>query len=347
MRLGLVDLVNRKDPKWIDLFLDIIEKAYIGSDFQYNKETFRLEPTLVMPADFQRRAIGSHSSYESLLKALDPTFRSLANSEVYRAKTGWIAKGLSGHNGHRIRRIIVGNDAFLIPDLSKQPSVGIDTSGCGNDESIIVICSIPDYEGAYVWLEKHLKLPKDQRKQELHWTKLNRSYRQLLLTKFDLTLSICCDALLVIKTNAFIDRRGKAENLFTDLVEGCFSGYESDPTQKNLRPILKNKFFKATNGVQIHCDSDFTPLTPEKAVRLLVQTLAKQGDGHFESYTPLFANLRSHESKPIQIADIVAGMMKSKIENKESQNVIKPLPFDLRKMRKYSDDPPKAYFWFA
>lgn len=231
--------------------------------------------------------------------------------------------------------------------MSKQPSIGIDTSGCENDESIIVICSIPDYEGAYVWLEKHLKLPKDLHKQELHWTKLNQTYRHILLSKFDLTLSICCDALLVIKTNAFTTRRGKTENIFTNLIEGCFSGYENDPTQKNLRPALKKKFFKAVNGVQVHCDSDFTPLTPEKVVRLLVQTLAKQNGGHFESYTPLFANLRSHESKSIQIADIVAGMVKTKFENEGMPGCMKVLPFDLRKLKKYSDNPPKAYFWFA
>jgi hypothetical protein len=89
-------------------------------------------------------------------------------------------------------------------------------------------------------------------------------------------------------------------------------------------------------------------LTPDKVVRLLVQTLAKQNNGYFENYTPLFANLRSHESKPIQIADIIAGMVKTKLfENKEAQELVKPLPFDLRKMIKYSDSPPKAYFWFA
>jgi hypothetical protein len=340
-------LVDQKDPKGIDLFLDIIEKAYLGSDFQYGKQTFRLEPTLVMPADFQRRTIESHSSFESFLKALYPVFKSLANSEVYRVKTGWVAQGLNGHNGRRIRRITIGTDVFLIPDLSQQPSVGIDTSGCENNDSVMVICSIPDYEGAYVWLEKHLQLPKDLYKKEFHWTKLNSTYRQLLLSKFELALSICCDGLLVIKTNAFNDRRGKIENLFTNLIEGCFSGYEGDPKQKDLRPGLKRKFFNSVNGVQIHCDSDFRPLTPEKVVRLLVQTLAKQNGERFEAYTPLFANLRSHESKPIQIADIVAGIVKTKIEDDDAQGLLQPLSFDLRKMKKYSDNPPKAYFWFA
>jgi hypothetical protein len=341
-------VAGRKDAKWIDLFLDIIEKAYLGSDFQYKKQTFRLQPTLVAPADFYRRTFDSSlTSYESLLKALDPVFKSIASSEVYRVKTGWVAQGLKGHNGRRIRRITVGKDIFLLPDLSKQSSIGIDTSGCGNNDSVIVICSIPDYEGAYVWLEKHLRLPKDHYKNEFHWSKLNSTCREQLLDKFELTLSICCDGLLVIRTNAMNERRGKIENLFTNLIEGCFSGYERDPKQKDLRPSLKRRFFNTVNKVQVHCNADFRPLTPEKVVRLLVQTLAKQDGGRFEEYVPLFANLHSHESKPIQIGDIVAGMTKTKIEAEGSQELLQPLPFDLRKMKKYSDRPPKAYFWFA
>ena len=166
------------------------------------------------------------------------------------------------------------------------------------------------------------------------------------LTEPELTLSICCDGLLVIKTNALNERRGKIGNLFTNLIEGRFSGYERDPKQKNLRPNLKRKFFGIVNEVQIHCDADFRPLTPEKVVRLLVQTLAKRDGNQFEEYTPLFANLRSHESKPIQVADIVAGMTKTIIESGVSQKSLQQLSFDLRKMKRYSDNPPKAYFWF-
>jgi hypothetical protein len=52
-----VDLVDQKDPKGIDFFLDTIEKAYMGRDFICDKETFRLEPTLVIPDDFQRQTL--------------------------------------------------------------------------------------------------------------------------------------------------------------------------------------------------------------------------------------------------------------------------------------------------
>jgi hypothetical protein len=279
------------------------------------------------------------------LKALDPGFKSLASSEVYRVRTGWIARGLRGYDGHKIRRIAMDEDLFLIPDLSQASSVGIDTSGLRNNETIIIVCCIPDYVGAYCFLEQHMELPKDKQKNELHWSKLNESYRRRLIENYKLTLSICCDGLLVIRTNALIDRRDKIENIFKNLVEGCFSGYERHPTQKALRPAIKKKLFGKVNSIQTHCDSDFRPLTPNKVVRLLVQTLAKRGGGYFEKYTPLFADLRSHESWPLQITDIIAGMTKTIVDQRQLE-LLQRLPFDLRKMRKYSDNPPKAYFWF-
>lgn len=331
--------------KWITLFFEIIEKAYLGNQITYKNETFRLQPELVQPADFYRRTFGSSlTSYESLLKALDSKFKSVARSEIYRAKTGWIAQGLKGYNGRKIRRINVNDNVFLIPDLSQRRSVGIDTSGLGRNESVIIISCIPDYEGAYVFLERHLKLPKDHHKNELHWSKLNWTYRQDVLNTFKLILSICCDGLLAIKTNAFIDRKGKVQNLFKNLIEGCFSGYENDPDQKNLRPVLKIKFFNKINRIETHCDDDFPHLKPNKIVRLLVQTLAKK-NGYYESYTPLFADLRSHESKPIQISDIIVGAIRTKIERAKSLMPPQPLPFDIRKMRKYKRNPPKAYYW--
>jgi hypothetical protein len=342
----MIRMNAKKDTKWIDLFFELIEKAYLGSEFTYRKETFRLQPTLVRPADFHRRAFGSSlTSYESLLKALDPSFKSLASSEVYRVETGWIAQGLRGYNGHKIRRIKVNEEIFLIPDLSKQPSVGIDTSGMGCNDTAIAICSIPDYEGAYFFLEEHLALPRNHDQKELHWRKLSSNHKQNLLDNFKLVLPICCDGILVIRTSALNDRRGKIENLFTNLVDGCFSGYEKDPKQGNLRPALKKRFFGMVNGVATHCDADFRPLTPDKVVRLLVQTLAKKDGDQFESYTPLFANLRSHESKPIQITDIMIGIIRTMMERAELLEPLQPLPFDMRKMKKYADNAPKAYFW--
>jgi len=341
----LVD--EKKDTKGMELFIDIIEKAYTGTNFQYCKETFRLAPTLVRPADFHRKTCNAQTSYESLLNALDPAFKTLATSEVYRTKTGWIAKGINGYKGHKIRQITVGEEGFLLPNISKQPTVGIDTSGCQlSNDIVIVICSIPDPESAYLLLEKHLKIPKDLQNNEIHWAKLNHKYKRVLLDNFELVLAVCCDCLLVIKTNILFERSGKMATVFTNLVEGCFSGFESMPSQAEFRAELKQRFFRAVNGVAIHCDDDFTPLSPDKVVRLLVKTLAKHGSDYFESYMPLFASLFSHESKSIQIADIIAGMVKSSLEAKETK-VLSPLPFDARKLNRQAKQVPKAYFWVS
>ncbi|MCL2134451.1 MAG: hypothetical protein FWH37_02690 [Candidatus Bathyarchaeota archaeon] len=336
---------KKKDTTELDVFINIIDKAYQGSSFQYGKETFRLAPTLVRPADFHRKPCNAKTSYEHLLNALDPAFKTLATSEVYRADTGWIAKGVNGYKGYKIRQITVGEEAFLLPNISKQPTVGIDTSGYhSNTDTIIIICSIPDPDGAYLWLEKHLKLPKDLQNNEFHWSKLKHKYKRVLLDNFELVLAVCCDCLLAIKSNILFAHKGKMGDVFANLVEGCFSGFENVPNQAEFRANLKQRFFRAVNRVEVHCDDDFTPLAPDKVVRLLVQTLAKHGSDYFESYTPLFATLYSHESKSIQIADIIAGMIKTVLESKET-TLLNPLPFDARKLYRQSKQLPKAYFW--
>jgi hypothetical protein len=187
-------------------------------------------------------------------------------------------------------------------------------------------------------------LPKDHARNVIHWVKLNQSCREALLCDFESVLSVCCDGLFVIKTNALIDRRDPAETIFNNLIEGCFSGYAYDPVQAALRPELRAKFFEKVNSVAVHCDNDFRPVTLLKIVKSIVNTLAKK-EGFLQQCTPLCAAVDSHESKPIQISDIIVGMVKTKLLNNESLAPLKPLYFDARKMKKYSDGFPKVYYW--
>lgn len=149
----------------------------------------------------------------------------------------------------------------------------------------------------------------------------------------------------MIRTNALIDRRDPAETLFNNLMEGCFSGYEADSVQNQLRPALRQRFFGMVNGTAIHCDNDFRPLVPIKIAKSVVTTLARR-NGFSEACTPLCAALGSHESKPIQIADIIVGMIRTKLANGDSIDPLKPLFFDARKMKKYKGTLPKGYYWF-
>jgi len=337
---------SQRESGWIKLFLSIIRDAYIGKRFAYQNKTFNLKPTLITPYDFSRKIRHPTNDYEKLLTSLDPHFKEAARAEVYRKTKGWIAQGLQGYHGIKIRQVKVDKNIFLLPVLTDKNSVGIDTSSIEQKTTILAFCFIPDYEAAYTYLEKHLALPKTHNHEEFKWTKLNRNYKAQVLERFKMLLSISCDAILLIETDAIISPMGKFENVFRNLIEGCFSGYEKDPKHAKLRPTLRKKFFQLTNDVQVHCDKDFPHLASDKAVKLFVQTLAKQNDW-YETYTPLFATLKSHESKPIQLADILVGAVKTKIQNNQPLDPLTPLAFDKRKIASFEGRYAKAYYWFS
>jgi hypothetical protein len=119
----------------------------------------------------------------------------------------------------------------------------------------------------------------------------------------------------------------------------------SGPKPKPATTCFKTEFFGMINGTAIHCDNDFRPLVPIRIAKSVVTTLARR-DGFSEICTPLCAALGSHESKSIQIADILVGMIRTKLSNSDSVDPLKPLFFDARKMKKYKDTLPKAYYWF-
>ena len=129
---------------WITLFLDIVEAAYLGNEFEYEGRSFKLKPTLVMPYDFLKRTSKADTEYERLLGSLDPRFKEAADSEMYRRGEGWISRGVGGYYGTRIRRIESGDRTYLLPVISEQPSVGIDTSSIQNKTTVIGFCFIAD-----------------------------------------------------------------------------------------------------------------------------------------------------------------------------------------------------------
>jgi hypothetical protein len=337
---------SQRESGWINLFLSLIQDVYLGKKFTYERRTFNLKPKLVTPYDFSRKISHPENDYEKLLALLDPRFKDASRAEIYRKRKGWIAQGLQGYHGTKIRRVKVDKSMFLLPVLSDKNSVGIDTSSIEQEATLLAFCFIADYEAAYIYFEKHLNLPKTHNHEEFRWTKLNQDYKAKVLERFKLLLSISCNAILLIETDAIISSIGKFENTFKNLIEGCFSGYEEDPTQARLRPALRKKFFQLANDVQVHCDKDFPHLASDKAVKLFIQTLAKQ-NGWYEQYTPLFAPLKSHESKPIQIADIIVGALRTKIQNNDPLDPLTPLPFDKRKIASYKGKHAKAYYWFS
>lgn len=58
-----------------DVFINIIRNAFLGSPFDYKKETFKLKATMVSPYDFLRKIEKPKSAYERLLVELERDFK--------------------------------------------------------------------------------------------------------------------------------------------------------------------------------------------------------------------------------------------------------------------------------
>lgn len=333
--------MNKVKKSNLDIFLDIIRSSFLGSDYSYQDRVYHLEPTVVKAYDFVRKIEKPKSQYEKLLSSLDESFKSPARTEIYRKKHGWIAQGVDLF--HRIRAMRIGpsNETYLVPVLSV-PCIGVDSSGFDEQYSVFAFCFFADDLVGSVFLEKHLQIPRGWRN-EFKWSDLDDKFKGKIIENFNFLTRLCCEGLLVIKTNLFEEPRiMKPENAFVNLIYGCFSGYER--LQGELRSKLRKKFFQLANNKPMHCDNDFQPLSVGKVVRLFVKTLSKSNGG-YEKHTPVHVLLQSHESTPIQLADIISGASKLKI----LKNDIMPLTqlyFDLRKVKKGKGQKiVKAYYW--
>lgn len=101
------------------------------------------------------------------------------------------------------------------------------------------------------------------------------------------------------------------------------------------------------NATPIHCDADFSPLTPARVVRFLVQTLAKQDHKVAHPFTPMHVPLKFHESESIQIADMIVGSVAHEIlRTSKPPKPFSQLSFDMRKIKHLGKQiRAKAYYW--
>jgi hypothetical protein len=321
----------------METFFSIVRAAYLGEEYRLGAKTFKLSPRIVRPYDFSRRTVTKADEYGRLMASLDSRFRDAAGSDLYRRNTGWLDRG---KKDCKIRVIEIDGDPHIVPVLVQEKTVAIDTSTINNSPMVLGICNMPDSRSAYMYLEKHLTLPKTHNHEEFHWSKINLDNRQKVLNSFSTFLQIACNALLVIRTDAFISPSGKIENTFSNLVDGCFSGYET--TEGKLRSSLRKHLYALTNKVPIHCDADFGPLKPLQVATIYVKRL---GHGLQPDPTPTFVNLRSHQSQPIQVADILVGAIRTKLQQGDPLPLLKTLKFDIRKIRSQKGKTASAWFW--
>ena len=171
-----------------------------------------------------------------------------------------------------------------------------------------------------------------------------------ILHNFEIFLNIISCGLIIIRTNTLKSPVIQPLSAFTNLVEGCFSDYEKMPSQPiEIRETIRQRFFSMCNNTPIHCDDDFGPLQPSKIARALVMRLSVK-NGLIQNFTPLYAPLKSEESTPIQVTDIIAGAVGMKINKKENPpSPLSHLFFDGRKINKKGRDAgkfAKAHYWF-
>ncbi len=304
-------------PGHYEDFLALVEMCFDGFEFQDNIRWLRVDPFCLAAYDL----LGSgetESARGKYLSRLPPEFISSANSELYRSKRGWISRGVEED------RLITYSEAdkqYIVPKLSTGYSVGIDSSS-----NTFAVCFFDNHLGGIRYLERHLDIPRssEDRNKEFHWQKLNRENRQKMHDNLERVLNISCRGVLAINTNLINSGNRLTHNQMAGLIDGCFSGYDNDPTQnQQMRQVFRERFFGYGDGIPTHCDPDFQKLDPSDIVRILVRQLSYKY-GSTRECTPAYATLQSHESLPIQLADVLVGCISRKIMNGESP----PMPLD-------------------
>jgi hypothetical protein len=300
---------------------------------RYGNETFNLNPTIPRAYDFLKKIDSPTNQYEQLLSSLGSSFKSAAKSEIYRRSTGWLSRGIAQQ---KIRTVRSNDDLHILPLLRPRRTVGIDSSTVGNLMCVMVFAFLPDYDIGPTYLGRHIGLQKDT---EYKWANLRSNEKLRLLTLLPNLTRFVCDGVLVIKTDALIHPSGQRLNIFRNLIEGCFSGYEK--LYGEQRNELREWYFQRCNSVEMHCDSDFSPLTPLQISNSFVRALS----GGKEAI-PLFANLKSEESNSIQTADILAGALgRELVTNHNLPSPFSFLYFDMRKMKTQKSKSVKAYYF--
>lgn len=327
-----------------DIFLDTVQNVFDGCKFQYQNVLRKLNPTMLSTSDLLLFIDVPKNPFEMYLKNLPDSFKAAVRSELYRANVGWLARS---QGERKVLTYTLEGLTYLVPILS-DPAVGIDSSGL-SDSKIIVIAFYDNYRAAIEYLENHLHIPKSKNLIEFKWNKLDPKFRQIIYENIEVILKISCKAVLAINTNFINILRKMNTNMFINMIDGCFTGYDLDPIQNiAYREELRRRFFSLGNFTPTHCDSDFLPLRPERVVRLLVRTLSKY-KGKPQDCVPLYAPLTSEESYPIQVTDLIAGVINSKLSAEENPpQPFRPLFFNTKKLRKRYREAGvyvKAYFW--
>jgi hypothetical protein len=324
-----------------ETFLNVVETVFNGTQFNYERSVLRLSNTILSPYDLIREIRAPLSVYEKYISSLPEDFLNNARTELYRGERGWIDRGVE--EGRIIKYSEMGITK-IIPRFNEEIIIGIDSS-----RNMFVVCCFDNYLGGIRYLENFIRIPRDFRKNEFKWNNLDNVNRTYIITRISTLLNISCKALFAINSSFINSTNRLTRNQFTGLIEGCFTGYTNHPTQNSeVRSQLRNSFFRLCDNNQIHCDPDFGSLQPRNIVRLVVRNLSRR-DGRIQPCTPSHALLRSHESEPIQLADLIVGAF----SDQRLMGQIPPIPTEhlffndkkISKKDRRNGNWAKAYYW--
>lgn len=324
-----------------ETFLNVVDSVFNGTVFIYDKKSIELHPKIVSAYDLVRDIKTPITEYEKYIAHLPRDFKNNARTELYRSERGWIERGVEEG---RIVKYLENAQIKIVPKLDTEITVGIDSS-----RNLFAVCCFDNYRCGIKYIEKFLKIRKYFRTNEYHWSSLDQASRTYVISKLSTLLNISCKALFAINSSLINSRNSLSSNQFTGLIEGCFTGYESHPIQNDVfRTALRSSFFRLCDNNHIHCDPDFGRLRPQDIVKFLVRNLSRV-NGRIQACTPSHALLKSHESEPIQIADLITGALSVQIRHGQ----IPPIPTrhlffnDKRISRKDRRNRhwAKAYYW--
>jgi len=295
-----------------DLFLEIVEKSFMGEDLFYSGIKYELSPYLVKKTDFTTPS----ETTPALFRNLKPSFKTTAQSELYRkgARKSWIEKGI---HEKCIREVSIDGTNYILPRMNEKATIGIDGAGIRQDNWVFLFCVLEDASAAYTYLERHLKLPKRKKEFKFRHIKNQRvGYRKQL----PLFLNLFCTDVLFFKTfllkkhlPSYLKKiyKGKPTKLklqqyevIKTLLTEFFTGVP--PEEITDREQLRKRLFEKFNGTRIDLDKGDFPIPEVKVLQILSMVLSKNKElGNLE--IRFMNGLDSQCSKEIQMADLIAG----------------------------------------
>jgi len=233
-------------PGHFETFIALTNKMYDGFSYKQGMSTLSIQPCCLAAYDLLSNK-APVTPFEIYISKLPQEFLSNAKSELYRSKRGWIQRGVTEN---LITTFSENGKQYVIPKISKTSSVGIDSSS-----GLFVVCCLDNHLAGIQFLEDHINIPKSSvgGDKEFKWQKLNKANRKIVTNNLQRLLNISCTGIFAINSNFINSNNHLTHSQMAGLIDGCFSGYDKDPTQNQVfRQRLRESFLSFCDGIPVH-----------------------------------------------------------------------------------------------